>query len=290
MDGVVAIDKPAGFTSHDVVAKVRRILSNRRAGHAGTLDPDATGVLVVAVGQATRLLPWLDLEPKRYVARAAFGIATSTEDASGTVIAEADAAALDDATLRAVLPRFIGRFQQIPPMVSALHHEGKRLHELARAGVVVERAPRTVEIRSIAMSDFTPGARAGCTLEVVCGGGTYIRTLCADLGAAVGLPAHMESLRRTGVGAFDLDDAVPLAELAPDRVLSMESVLAHLPSLPLDRETAARVDHGNDFPDPAGFEPGAVVVLLQEGCLKALARAGDGRLQPFRVFPVEVAS
>lgn len=286
MDGVVAIDKPAGFTSQDVVAKVRRILSTRRAGHAGTLDPDATGVLVVAVGQATRLLPWMRLEPKRYVARVVFGLSTSTEDASGSPVDEADATALDFETVRGALQGFLGEIQQIPPMVSALHHEGRRLHELARAGIVVERAPRTVTIHGVDASDFLAGKRAECTLDVVCGGGTYIRTLCADLGAAVGLSAHMGALRRTRVGDFSIEDATSLERLNVADLLPMEAVLGHLPMVALDAETVGRVDHGNEVPDPRGatFEEEAVV-LLDSGRLRALARSSAGRLQPFRVFP-----
>ncbi|MFM7321753.1 MAG: tRNA pseudouridine(55) synthase TruB, partial [Armatimonadota bacterium] len=249
------------------------------------------GVLVVAVGQVTRLLPWLRLEPKHYRARIVLGLSTSTEDASGTPLEQADASQVDFETLRRALPRFVGEISQIPPMVSALHHQGRRLHELARAGIVVERPPRTVTIHAIDASDFLAGARPECTLDVVCGGGTYIRTLCADLGAAVGVPAHMGSLRRVRVGDFDLGGAIALEHLTGSDLTPMEAVLGHLPTVSLGPEAMARVDHGNDVDDPRGatFEEDAVV-LLEAGRLRALARASAGRLQPFRVFPPEATA
>jgi tRNA pseudouridine55 synthase len=171
------------MTSHDVVARVRRAPGIKRAGHAGTLDPDAVGVLVVAVGQATRLLPFLPLEPKEYVARLCLGAATDTEDAGGTIVAEGDASPITEADLQNILPRFTGAIEQIPPMVSAVHHQGRRLYELAREGVTVERAPRRVVIHALTLEEFCPGRRAEATLRVLCGGGTYVRTLCATSAA-----------------------------------------------------------------------------------------------------------
>lgn len=291
MDGILNIDKPAGMTSHDVVARVRRILKTKRVGHAGTLDPDATGVLVVAVGIATRLLPYLPTEPKEYVARIAFGTATDTEDASGLVIKEADASELTEGLLRNVLPRFTGEIDQIPPMVSAVHHEGKRLYELAREGVTVERAARRVTIHSIRLSDFVSGERAEATLQVSCGGGTYIRTLCADIGAALNLPAHMKTLRRDGVGNFRREDAVPLGDLlemdteaaAKECLLPTERAL-DLPTVAISDEEALRVSRGQSVPallPPAQTE---AVALLHRERLLAIARYDSGELLPYRVF------
>ena len=290
-DGVLNIDKPAGWTSHDVVAKIRRILGTRRAGHAGTLDPDATGVLVVAVGQATRILPFLPTEPKEYVARLTLGIATTTEDASGEVTTRADAAHVDEAALRALLPRFTGRIEQIPPMVSAVHHEGRRLYELAREGIVVERAPRSVAIHALTLADFLPGEHPEATLQITCGGGTYIRTLCADIGAALGVGGHMKALVRDAVGIFRRDDAVSLRDLedAPGAapLLPMERALG-LPTLALTAPESDRVGQGMTLAPARGAElpDGAeTVALLYGGRLRALARRQEEDLHPFKVFP-----
>jgi len=286
MDGVLNLDKPAGMTSHDVVARVRRLLRTKRAGHAGTLDPDATGVLLVAVGQATRLLPHLPTEPKEYVARIAFGLATDTEDASGRPVAEADASGLTESAVRAVLPRFTGEIEQVPPMVSAVHHEGRRLYELARAGVIVEREPRRVTIHSVAASDFAPGPRAEATLRVVCGGGTYIRTLCVDIGNALGLPAHMKSLFREAVGPFRREDALTLeglAEVGEAAVIPMERVL-DLPAVAVSDADAARLAQGQAVEallPPPGAE---VIALLHRERLRALACLEEGMFKPFKVF------
>jgi tRNA pseudouridine55 synthase len=293
INGVLNIDKPAGMTSHDVVARVRRALRTKRVGHAGTLDPDATGVLVVAVGQATRLLPFLPTEPKEYVARLLLGVATTTEDASGEVTAEADASAVIEEALRAVLPRFIGEIQQVPPMVSAVHHEGRRLYELAREGVTVERQARTVTVHTIEPSDFAPGPRAEATLRVVCGGGTYIRTLCADIGAALGggLPAHMKTLRRTRVGLFRLADALPLDRLEEEgasALLPVERAL-DLPAVHIDDAAAALLNNGmavRSATAPPNLGADGTVMLLHGDRLRALARWEDGWYKPFKVFGV----
>jgi tRNA pseudouridine55 synthase len=286
--GILNIDKPAGMTSHDVVGLVRQALRTKRVGHAGTLDPDATGVLVVAVGIATRLLPYLPTEPKVYVARIVFGVATDTEDAGGQVTAEADASGLTFDTVRAALPDLTGDIAQVPPMVSALHHEGRRLYELAREGITVERAARTITIHRFAVSNFEPGSRAEATLHVICGGGTYIRTLCADLGAAVGLPAHMKRLVRDAVGPFRRDDALPLdrlAESAAEALVPVERAL-DLPALAVGDDDAERLDRGQAIlAATAPADPDAITMLLHGERLRALARYREGEYRPFRVFP-----
>lgn len=292
MDGILSINKPAGLTSHDVVSRVRRACQTKRAGHAGTLDPDATGVLVVAVGQATRLLPHLLLEPKVYTARVCFGASTTTEDASGTVESEADASRVTEAAVRAVLPRFIGDILQVPPMVSALHHEGRRLYDLAREGVTVERAARPVVIHQIAMRDFTPGTRAEATLTVTCGGGTYIRTLCKDIGAALGVPAHMKSLVRDAVGPFRLTDAVPLADLSPESARAALVPMERVLPFPVEEVGAAQAQEIGFGRAIAGatqppLPPAEEVALLHDGVLLALVKSdGNGLLHPFKVFTV----
>ncbi len=294
-DGVLNIHKPAGLTSHDMVARVRRALGTRRVGHAGTLDPDATGVLVVAVGQATRLLPFLPIEPKVYVARAVFGITTTTEDASGAVIEERDAGRVCEADLLAVLPRFTGAISQIPPMVSAVHHEGRRLYELAREGKTVERAAREVTIHALAASDFVAGPRVEATLHVTCGGGTYVRTLCADIGTALGVGGHMKTLVRETVGRFRLADAFPLADLTPEtaraRMLPLESVL-DLPTVTVNDADAERLGRGQSVAAPEDVPTAETIALLHQGRLRALARPDEsaGTLLPFKVFTAEDAA
>src|SRR5579862_5681615 len=198
------------MTSHDVVGRVRRIAGQRRVGHAGTLDPDATGVLLVCLGQATRLADLLADQGKAYRATLILGVATSTEDSSGEVLSDADSSHITQAMLGAILPRFTGEIMQVPPMVSAVHHQGRRLHEIAREGKTVERAARPVTVEEITLESFTPGRHPQAVLMVRCRKGTYVRTLCADIGAALGVGGHMAALARLSIGAFDLAVAVPL--------------------------------------------------------------------------------
>jgi tRNA pseudouridine55 synthase len=281
VDGFLNIAKPGGMTSFDVVARVKRALGEKRVGHAGTLDPDATGVLVVAVGQGTRLLPFLHTEPKVYRALCGFGRATTTEDASGETLEEADAAGLDRSALEAILPRFLGEIDQVPPMVSALHHEGQRLYELARKGITVERAARKIFIHALELLDFAPGPSATASLRVTCGGGTYIRTLCKDLGAALGLPAHMAALEREAVGPFALGDALPLEVVTPAALIPLHVALGW-PTLEAGDACAADLRMGRSIPGAPGE---GEVAVLHDGRLLALVRPdGGGRLQPFKVF------
>ncbi len=288
MNGVLNIDKPAGMTSHDVVARVRRVARLKRVGHAGTLDPDATGVLLVCLGTATRLSDFLADEGKEYRATLALGVTTTTEDASGEVLMRTDAGHLSEKDLAAVLPRFVGDISQIPPMVSAVHHEGRRLYELAREGVTVERAARTIRIDSIRLIDFTPGELATAMLDVACGKGTYIRTLCADLGAALGVGGHMAALRRTRVGAFTIETATPLDALAeeslPGLLVSPADALAEMPAHLLAAD-AERDDIAHGRALRSDLPAGAVVKVMDAGGeLVALARADGEQLRPFKVF------
>lgn len=287
MNGVLNIDKPAGMTSHDVVARVRRVAKLKRVGHAGTLDPDATGVLLVCLGTATRLSDYLADEGKAYSATLALGATTTTEDASGDMLTRTDAGGVTRADLAAVLPRFVGDIQQIPPMVSAVHHQGKRLHELAREGIVVERQARTIRIDRIQLLDFSPGEAAAATLEVECGKGTYIRTLCADIGAALGVGGHMAALRRTRVGAFTADAATPLEALTPEALPGLlvppADALARLPSRTATDTERGDISHGRAL--ASALPPGTLARVLDgDGALLALARADGERLLPFKVF------
>ncbi|NLC56863.1 MAG: tRNA pseudouridine(55) synthase TruB [Armatimonadetes bacterium] len=304
LSGVLNIRKPVGPTSHDVVARVRRLLRTRRIGHAGTLDPAAEGVLVLFLGTATRLIEYTADADKEYVADCLFGIATTTLDATGEVTATADASALHRAALEAVLPRFTGPILQVPPMYSAVHHEGKRLYELARRGEEVERAPREVVIHALELLAFTPGATARARLRVVCSKGTYIRTLAADIGAALELPAHLAALTRTRVGPFRIEDAVTLEALAaaaewesdpaasPLRrlLLPASAAVAHLPGVVITGADLARVRHGNAVTVPAPGDESASPVRIEspEGELIGIGRrertATGWCLQPQKVL------
>jgi tRNA pseudouridine55 synthase len=246
--GFLNIDKPAGLTSHDVVARVRRIARQTRVGHAGTLDPAATGVLVVGLGLATRLIEYVhQAAPKRYRAVVQLGVTTTTDDAEGEVVATAPVPPIDPTDLKRALERFQGPILQVPPMYAALHHNGQRLYELARAGVVVERPARPVTIDRLELLDWAPPL---ATIDVQCSAGTYIRALARDLGVALGCGAHLRSLRRTAVGSFVIDEAVPLAGLESDaaalatHLLPPERAIAEWPAITLRADEAQRVQHG----------------------------------------------
>jgi tRNA pseudouridine55 synthase len=288
-DGLVVVDKPAGWTSHDVVARLRRVYGLRRVGHAGTLDPDATGVLLVGVGRATRLLRFLTETGKVYRGEVAFGVATDTLDAAGTETDRRPMPALTEADLAGVLPRFLGTIAQVPPMVSAIKVGGRRLHERARAGEVVERAPRMVRIDRIEIEAFTPGDWPRARLLVECGSGTYIRSLAADLGEATGGCAHLAVLRRLQVGPFPVEEARSLDEIAetPEKaLLPLVEAVRHLPRIDVDGDTARGVAHGAVFPVTAlgGDAPGPFAVVGPDGRLLALYEKGRAAARPLVVL------
>jgi len=289
VDGVLVCDKPAGMTSHDVVARVRRLARQRRVGHGGTLDPPATGVLVLALGRASRLLPFLPTEPKRYLAEVTFGAETDTLDAAGTVTATADAAGVDEAALRDALAGFVGPQLQVPPMVSAIKVGGERLYAKARRGEQVDRVPRPIVISELELVGFTAGERPRATLEVACSGGTYVRSLAADLGRALGTLAHLATLRRTAVGRFTERDAHTLAELEDVAreprsgklaavVLDPATAMAATPTRALDGEEAAALANGRAL-EPTG-RPGPVAAVGPDGRLVAVVEDRDGRARP----------
>jgi tRNA pseudouridine55 synthase len=266
-DGVAVVDKDAGWTSHDVVAKARGILGTRKVGHSGTLDPDATGVLVLGVGRATRLLRFLQLLPKSYVADIRFGTETTTLDAAGEVTATHDMAGLAARDVVAAAARFVGDIEQVPPMVSALKVGGRRLHELAREGVEVERDARPVHV---ARFDVTPtDDPLVWRAEVDCSSGTYVRTLAADLGHALGGGAHLATLRRTAVGRFGLTDAHPLDEV---ELLPMREAMRGFAAVTVADDVAARVRVGAVLgPDELAVEgPPPWAVLDEAGNLLAV--------------------
>lgn len=252
--GVAVVDKPAGVTSHDVVGMLRRRFGERQVGHAGTLDPDATGVLVVAVGKATRLLRFVEKTRKGYTGEVVLGTSTSTLDAAGEVVETFDMAAvtLDDAR-RVVAANLVGDIEQVPPMVSAIRVDGVRLHELARQGVEVERPPRAVTIHRFDVVDWAePGV---LRIEVECSAGTYVRTLADDLGRLLGGGAHLRRLRRTHVGEFTLAEAAPPEDC---ELLPVETAVRALDAVDVDADTAALVANGRVLDAWAGDGPWAV--------------------------------
>jgi tRNA pseudouridine55 synthase len=286
VDGVLVCDKPAGPTSHDVVALVRRLAGQRRVGHGGTLDPPATGVLVVALGRATRLLPWLPLEPKGYLATVRFGSATDTLDATGTVTASAPAAHLDRAAVAGALAGLTGEQLQVPPMVSAVKVGGERLYAKARRGEEVERAPRPITVHAMELLEFSPGEAAEAVIDVRCSGGTYVRALADDLGRALGSAAHLAALRRTAVGAFALDRASDDAALRAaaeagrfgELLLTPAAAMAGVPARALDVDEAAALAVGR--PLAASGRPGPVAAVDPDGRLVAVVEDERGRARP----------
>lgn len=258
-DGLVVVDKPGGWTSHDVVARLRKVYGQRRIGHAGTLDPDATGVLLVGLGRATRLLRFLQSAGKTYRGRIVFGIATTTLDASGEIV-EQHPMLLTRADVEAAARRFVGEIEQLPPMVSAVKVAGRRLHELARAGADVDRTPRRVRVDRLVVEALEPGPYPTATVFVECGSGTYVRTLAADLGLALGGCAHLAELRRLSSGSFEVVEARTLEEIAAapdDALLSLSETLRDLEHVEVDAERARAVRHGIVFSVGALGERGA---------------------------------
>ena len=285
-DGLVVVDKPAGWTSHDVVARLRRVYGQKRVGHAGTLDPDATGVLLVGLGRVTRLLRFLQEQPKRYRGRVVFGVATDTLDAAGAVL-ERTEMPLDEGDVRAVACRFVGEIEQLPPMVSAVKIGGRKLYEAARRGEEVERAPRRVRIDRLEIEEFVPGPFPEAVVTVECSSGTYIRALAADLGTALGGCAHLAELRRLGSGGFTLDDTNTIEAVEADSeaaVLAPLDALRDFPRVEVDHETATAVGHGVVFPAPAlAGEPapeGPFAVVGPAGDLLAVYECHKGACKP----------
>ena len=273
-DGLVVVDKPAGCTSHDVVATLRRIYAQRRVGHAGTLDPDATGVLLVGLGRVTRLLRFLQEHTKAYRGDVALGVATSTLDAGGAVL-DRRPMPVTRAQVEEAARRFLGDGQQVPPMVSALKVGGRRLHDLARHGEEVERAARPIRIDRLDVEAFEPGPYPVATIVVECSAGTYVRSLAADLGAALGGCAHLAALRRLRVGSFAVDEARDLDAIAADPTGALQPAIAavrDLARVPVDDEQARAVRHGMTFPGSAlGTASGDGPFALVDGAGALLA-------------------
>jgi tRNA pseudouridine55 synthase len=276
VDGLVVVDKPTGCTSHDVVGRLRRVYGQRRVGHAGTLDPDATGVLLVGLGRATRLLRFLQETSKSYRATVVFGVATDSLDASGAVL-DRVTMQLTRAQVETAAARFVGETDQVPPMVSAIKIGGRRLHELARQGVEVERPPRRVRIDRFEVEGFTDGAYPEAEVVVDCSSGTYVRSLAADLGVALGGCAHLRDLRRLRVGAFEVGESHPLERIEREPlavVLTPAEALRDMTRVPVTGEEARAVAHGAVFAPAAlpaaGDAPGPFAVVDDSGALLAV--------------------
>ena len=295
MHGFIVVDKPAGLTSHDVVARVRRILKMKKVGHTGTLDPFATGVLPVALGEGTKAIPYLDEGVKEYRAVMKLGITTDTEDLEGKVLYERSLDGIDEAVIRGSLALFTGTISQIPPMFSALKRDGVPLYKLARKGEEVEREPRQLTIHSLIIDRIELPLVA---FTVRCSRGTYVRSLARDMGEALGCGAHLTSLRRTSSGPFTLDQARTLEQLADEAaagleqvgIVSLKSALAHLPRLELTTDGERRVRNGispkaDDLAEPLRqLAPGQKVLLARDGVIVAVAEEQDEKILIVRGF------
>jgi len=283
-DGILNVNKPAGWTSHDVVAKIRGLLKGPKVGHAGTLDPAATGVLPILVGRGTRIAEYLLEWDKEYRAVLRLGQTTDTQDATGTVLATHSPDGLTDERIRAAIGPFRGRIVQTPPMYSAVKVAGVPLYKSARAGKTVEREPRTVEIYEL---DVLAIAGPDVTLRVRCSKGTYVRTLCADIGEALGVGGHLLSLQRTRVGPLTVERALTPDEIGAraqsgrltDDLLPLDAALDMMPVVLVDERTAGRVRHGAAIPAGAGRwasshrgTPAVVRVKDVAGCLLAVGK------------------
>lgn len=293
VDGVLVLDKPAGITSNRALQRVRRLFQARKAGHCGSLDPLATGVLPICLGQATRFSGYLLGADKRYRATCRLGVTTTTGDAEGEIIETSEVAVdLDRETIERVCRRFVGDIEQIPPMHSALKHAGKRLYELAREGKQVERAPRRIRIHELQVCGFGDNE---LELELRCSKGTYVRTLAEDIGSALGCGAHLSALRRQAVDPFDEADTVTLEHLqalaeqgpaALDAILlPVSDALVAFPQLRLDASDSLDICHGKRLQRTDGAAPGLVRLIADDGRFIGLGELlPDGVLQAKRLM------
>ena len=283
MNGIVIVDKPQGWTSQDVTARLRRVFQTRRIGHGGTLDPMATGVLPVFVGRATRGVEFFEHARKEYVTRLRPGIVTDTQDMIGTILEE-HAVQLDDEKIEDALSQFRGEILQIPPMYSAIKVNGQKLYDLARKGKTVEREPRPVTIFDLTYL----GMEDGCIrLQVSCSKGTYIRTLCHDIGAKLGCGGCMESLRRTRAGEYDISQAVPLQQLlesaSPEQFLQpVDSMFRQYPAVTLTSNQETRCRNGNSF--SVQFPNGTYRAYARDGSFLMLAEVTNGLMTTIKSF------
>ena len=270
------VDKPAGLTSHDVVQRVRRVLATRAVGHTGTLDPFATGLLVVLVGRATRLARFVEAEAKQYTATARLGVATETDDLTGQPLGPmVEVGHLDATAVGSALAAFVGPQTQRPPRYSAKHVEGERSYRLARRGKAVDPAEVAVTVHQ---AELVAWSAPEATFRVTVSPGTYVRAIARDLGERLGVGAHLTTLRREAIGTLSVADAVPVDRLTPAALLPVRAVLRHLPEVELDEPAREAVRHGRPVPAVDGHE--GHVALLHAGEVVAVAQGADGWLRP----------
>ena len=282
--GIIIIDKPEGWTSQDVAAKLRGVFHERRVGHGGTLDPMATGVLPIFIGRATRAVEFFESAEKEYVAGLRLGLETNTQDTTGETLAEQPVSVTRE-QVEEVLKRFLGPQQQLPPMYSAVKIGGKKLYELARQGKTVERKPRNIEILEL---ELLEGSGADYVIRVRCSKGTYIRTLCHDIGQALGCGGCMSSLRRTGAGCYGIEQAVTMeALLAMEeptaKLLPVDSLFAHLPAVTVRRNQLKPVYNGGAVKMP-GLTHGQYRVYGPDGAFLMVGQAKQGMLHTVKSF------
>ena len=285
-DGVLVVDKPAGMTSHDVVDDIRRRFKTKKVGHGGTLDPDATGVLVVGLGRATRFLSYTQTSPKRYRATARFGVTTTTQDSSGAVLARRPADVTREQVVDA-MTHFVGAIEQLPPMVSAVKVGGERLYKRARRGEEVERRARVVTITNCELLEFRSGELPEARIDVMCSSGTYVRTLIHDIGQVLGCGAHLASLRRTLAGGFSDAQAVALERVDPSALRPVADAVRFLGVLQVDERIArlARQGRAIDLAHADGerIGEGDVVSVVHGRALVGVYRRRGSSLIPDRV-------
>jgi len=291
-DGFLVIDKPTGLTSHDVVARARRALGTRRVGHAGTLDPMASGLLVLGVGRGTRLLTYVVGANKEYLATIRFGVATSTEDAEGEVTGRAEIAQVNQASLRAAMVTLTGAIMQVPSTVSAIKVQGKRAYARVRAGEEVVLAARPVQVDEFTLLRLgepnAQGSHVDCDVRVACGSGTYVRALARDLGLQLGTLAHLTALRRTRVGDFTLEDAHDFTTIQPEALMPLGVAAARcLPVQVVSTSDRAHLIHGRTIPAQARAGTGPLAAIDESGALIAVVEQRDEttrQLRPSVVF------
>lgn len=287
MNGLLLVDKPEGWTSFDVIAKLKGVLHERRLGHSGTLDPLATGLLVVFAGRATRAVEYAEAQTKRYIASLRLGVSTDTQDITGTVLCRNECG-ISQNELESVLPRFTGQIEQIPPMYSAIKINGQRLYDIARKGNTVDRKPRSIVISSI---DVIGKSGEDFVLDVTCSKGTYIRTLCSDIGDSLGCGGCMSSLRRVACGAFGIGDAHTLEEIISaadsgrlsDFMLPVESVFGETQRITVNERLEKRIRCGN-IVEYSDCEDGEYLVFSKSGEFLMLGRADNGLLYTVKNF------
>ncbi len=284
MFGIVLIDKPLEFTSHDVVGKLRRKFSTKRIGHAGTLDPMATGLLVVAVGPATRFLQYLPLEPKVYRAVIRFGVTTDSYDSEGEITSETPLPHDFAIQLPEVIDSMLGIQEQVPPMYSAVKVDGQPLYKLARQGIEIERKSRTINIERMEILNI---GEATVEVEIECSGGTYVRTIAQDLGEKMGCGAYLQSLVRTGIGRFSLDNAKSLDDVTLDDLIPLKSALLPMKIRLLSDLETMRVRNGGSVENLIDATDEHVALAEPSGDIISVAAVHGNVLQPECVIPTE---